>query len=215
MRVKQQSAVPPLLGINVVVFIIQMIFPAFTEAFVLRQGDLFTAPWTLLTSMFMHGSFPHILFNMFVLMMFGPIIEQRIGMKRFLGIYLVSGIAAGVAASFFYTAALGASGAIMGILGVTIILIPDLQVLFFFFIPMSLRTAGIIIAAIDIFGIFVPTGVANIAHLGGLATGLAYGYYLLKAKRRFNKVVIEKPRRKKTIEMDDEDIDRYVRNGRL
>ncbi|MCF7871515.1 rhomboid family intramembrane serine protease [Candidatus Woesearchaeota archaeon] len=210
--------------VNVILALLQVFVSGFTEAFLLDSSLVWSEPWRLLTSMFLHGGFGHILFNMYALFIFGSLIEQRIGTKRFVFIYFLSGILAAVLSTFFYERALGASGAIMGILGVTIILMPDLRVLFFFMIPMSLRTAGIIFALVDIFGIFYSSGVANIAHLVGLACGLVYGFYLLKRKKSFQKrfykgpkITVESPRdnSSKDIFMSNKDIDDYLRYGKL
>jgi len=70
---------------------------------------------------------------MYALLIFGPLIESKIGSKRFIMIYFISGLLAGIGSTFFYAKALGASGAIMGILGVTIVMMPNLRVLLFFF----------------------------------------------------------------------------------
>ena len=181
----------------------------------LVSSDIFTRPWILLTSMFMHANPNHLFFNMFALFMFGPVLEQRIGMKRFLYIYFLSGLLAGIffALTPFGDAGLGASGAIMGMLGVTIILLPDLQVLFFFIIPMSLRTAGIIFAAIDLLGLFGigMGGVANSAHLAGLVTGLGYGMYLKKRQKK----VIKRFKKKRSMEISKEDMADFLKHGRL
>ena len=85
---------------------------------------------------------------------------------------------AGIGASFFYPAALGASGAIMGIAGMAIVLYPTKKILFYLVIPMPLWMLGLLYIAMDTFGIFFPSGTANIAHLIGLAIGLGYGFYL-------------------------------------
>jgi len=208
MKFEIKAAVMPLVILNVIFFILQIVLgDVFTNSLILMKGDLFFRPWTLLTSMFLHGSITHLLFNMYVLLMFGSLLEQRMGSKRFLFIYLLSGLIAALVSSFVYRAALGASGAIMGMLGVLIILMPDLKVLFFFVIPMSLRTAAIIFALIDLFGI-IP-GVAHIAHLTGLSCGLLYGLYLKKQKRKFHKKFSSK------LHMGTEDIDEYLRNGRI
>mgnify|MGYP000508472869 CR=1 FL=1 len=221
MRVRLRNAVIPLLSANILMFILQAILGSrFTESLMLVSSDVTFRPWILFTSMFLHGSFSHLFFNMYVLFIFGSLIEQRIGTKRFLILYFISGIIASFSATFFYRAALGASGALMGVIGVVIMLMPDLKVLLFFFIPMSMRTAGIIIAILDLFGIF--PGVAHIAHLAGLACGLAYGYYLLKKRRQFTRHFVVQPRRasgpydyESTITLDEKDIEEYLRNGRL
>ena len=153
---------------------------------------------------------------MYVLFMFGPLIEQKIGPKKFLFIYLAAGIIASFLSSLLYPIilntplrALGASGAIMGILGVVIILMPDLKVLFFFMIPMTLRTAAVIIAFIEVFGIFAVPGIANMAHLIGMACGLLYGLRLKKQKTQFNKKFYSKTH------LDTEDIEDYFKSGRI
>ncbi|MFP4567429.1 MAG: rhomboid family intramembrane serine protease [Candidatus Woesearchaeota archaeon] len=159
-----------ILGLNVVVYLFQFLLgDSFTRLFYIVPGDVLSRPWTLITSMFLHGGPAHLIFNMYALLIFGGLIEQRIGSKRFVLSYLVAGIFAGGLYSIFsQSPALGASGAIMSVLGLAIMLLPDLQVLFFFVVPMSLRTAGIIFALIDVFGLFNPSsGIAHIAHLGG------------------------------------------------
>ena len=165
--------------VNTFIFVLQAVIPGFTKMFVLSSNMVLQKPWTLLTTMFLHGNFSHLLFNMYALILFGPLVERKIGSKRFLFAYFLSGIVASFAA-LYYPSALGASGAIMGIIGLVIMLFPDLKVLFFFIVPMSMRTAGIIFALIDVFGFFAgSSGVAHLAHLAGLSVGLIYGYYLI------------------------------------
>lgn len=210
MRLGTKNVVAALVIINVIVFILQAVLGrAFTESFMLVSGEVFTRPWIMLTSMFLHGGFGHLVFNMYVLLMFGSLLEQKIGAKRFLYIYFISGIIASFLSSFFYNSALGASGAIMGILGVVMILMPDLRILFFFVIPMKFWVAAIIIALIDVFGVFMPSGVGNIAHLTGMACGLIYGLNLKKQRKRFRKKFSSKTY------LDSDDLEEYYRTGRI
>ncbi len=207
MAKRRMSATLVLVALNIIIFIFQVATKnSFTETFVVHKGDLFTAPWTLVTSMFLHANILHIFINMWVLFMFGMVVEQRIGTKRFVFIYMVSGILASIASSLIYPAALGASGAIMGILGVAIILMPDLRVILVI-IPMSLRTAGIILALSDIFGIL--PGVAHAAHLAGLASGLLYGLLLKDKRKKFDRKFHSKTY------MDHDDIEEFIRSGRI
>ena len=184
----KKNAVSVLLLINVILFIIQISFRGFTESFMLVSADIWVRPWIIITSMFLHGGVAHLFFNMYALYLFGTLVERSIGTKKFLLVYFTAGILAAMLPQ--YSAALGASGAIMGIIGLVIMLFPDMKILFFFAIPMSMRTAGIIFAAIEVFGLLVPvhTGIAHYAHLVGLAVGLIFGYYIMKKKggvRRF------------------------------
>lgn len=93
------SNLPPvvknLLIINVVCFIGSAIFPQASRLFGVYYPDSpFFQIWQVITYMFMHGGFGHIFFNMFSLVMFGPIIEQVLGSKRFINFYLICGIGA-------------------------------------------------------------------------------------------------------------------------
>lgn len=208
---KLRSYVMPLIIVNIVFFILQGMIDGFTNNLLLVSDDIFLRPWILITSLFLHGSSFHLLFNMYGLFIFGPLVESRLGSKKFLYSYFISGIIASLAFSFtnLGSSALGASGAVMGIIGIVIILFPNLQVLLFFFIPMSMRTAGIIFAGIDILGAFSnSTGIAHIAHLGGLATGLYIGY----KNRKFS---FNRPREKQyhglNLQASQEEIDTYFR----
>ncbi|MCH7973778.1 MAG: rhomboid family intramembrane serine protease [Bacteroidetes bacterium] len=205
-----KTAVMPLIGINLLFFILQVVLgDGFTQVFVLIGKDVFTRPWILLTSMFLHGGFNHIFFNMYALFLFGPMLEHRIGAKRFLIVYLGSGLIAGFLASFVYPAALGASGAIMGMIGALIIVMPHLRLLFFFFIPMPLWIAGIVWAFLDAIGVFYPSGVGNVAHLVGMGAGLLYGLHLKQKKQQYDVTF------KSKTHMDVEDLEEYFKTGRI
>ncbi|MFT4308441.1 MAG: rhomboid family intramembrane serine protease [Candidatus Woesearchaeota archaeon] len=178
-----RSVVLPIIGINVIAFFLQMITGGvLTDLFLLDQARVWFEPWRLLTAMFLHGSLNHLFFNMFGLFIFGPILEERIGAKRFLYLYLGAGLFASLAAALLYPLSLGASGAIFGMLGALIMLLPRLQILFFFIIPMPLWVAGIVWVILDTIGLFFPTGIASAAHLAGMAVGLAVGYYIKKTE---------------------------------
>lgn len=226
-----------LLLINVFVYILQLTIPSLFTNLSLKAGLVFSRPWTIFTSMFMHSttSLSHILFNMYALLIFGSLIEQRIGRKNFLYSYLASGVAAAIAFEIYHRAigtlnvsAVGASGAIMGILGLTIMLLPKMRVAFFFIIPMSMRTAGIIFALIDLVGLINPnSGISHIAHLGGLLVGLIIGQYFVKKQKEFQQNfkihIVSKPKEKasnprdynKTIELTKDDVDSYFKYGKL
>jgi len=134
-------------------------------------------PYQLVTHMFAHGGFFHILFNMYALWLFGAALEKMWGPKRFLIFYFVCGLAAGVAEMFLVPIgfAIGASGAIMGLLAAFAYTFPNIQ----FYIlpipfPIKAKYLAIIYAAFDLFGQFSGFGgdVAHFAHLGGLVMGL-------------------------------------------
>ncbi len=138
----------------------------------------FFEPYQLVTHMFAHANFFHILFNMYALWMFGSVLERVWGPKRFLIFYLVCGLAAGVAQMFTMSAmgsAVGASGAIMGLLAGFAYLFPETK---FYILPLPFPIKAkfmvAIYAAIDLFGGFSNMegdNIAHFAHLGGLVMG--------------------------------------------
>jgi hypothetical protein len=160
----------------VAVFVLQLSYEGFTDAFVLLSSDVFSRPWILLTSVFLHGGLEHLVYNMFALVMFGLILEKLIGSRRFLIVFFLSGLFSGSVSSLFYRASLGASGAIFGIIGVLAVLRPKM-VVWVYSVPMPMFLAAGIWAAIDLFGLFYPSQVASAAHLAGLVLGLMLGLY--------------------------------------
>ncbi|HUL62568.1 MAG TPA: rhomboid family intramembrane serine protease [Methanocella sp.] len=167
----------------ILVYVLQNVLPAgFTNQMLLSQSTILARPWTLVTYMFLHASVLHIFFNMLMLFFFGPLLERQIGSARFLGLYLGSGIVAGLAQVLFFGGnVIGASAAIFGVMGALAMLMPDL-VIFLYFIPMKIIYAVILFAVLDI--VLIPSAdqVAHVAHLAGLAVGLAYGYAVRKSK---------------------------------
>lgn len=166
----------------VLVFILQMSLPSwFTNSLELSRSSLLSGPWTLVTYMFLHASILHIFFNMLMLFFFGPLLERQIGSTRFLGLYLGSGILAGlVQVLLFPGAVIGASAAIFGVMGALTVLMPHLRI-YVYFIPMKILYATLLFAALDILFLGSGDAVAHGAHLVGLAVGLLYGYLLRKS----------------------------------
>ena len=156
----------------------------------------------LITSLFIHAGFLHILSNMWFLWIFGDNIEARIGHLKYLAFYLFCGIAASLAQYIFtsssYLPMMGASGAIAGILGAylhffpknkvdtlipifglpLIIAIPASFMLIYWFITQAFNgVASIFIATASV------GGIAYIAHTGGFLSGLIFGRYFPWPKR--------------------------------
>ena len=161
------------------------IYLAFFPAFA------FYKPWTFITSIFLHADFIHLLFNLFALFFFGIYLERIIGNGSFASLFIVSGIVGNVGYLLTslnpYIPAIGASGAIYGIIGTLAVIAPSLLVYIYGFIPVPMALAAAIWVLIDIAGLFMPTGVAHGAHLGGMVVGLIYGAYL-RARVKWVKV---------------------------
>ena len=169
-----------LIIINAIVFVAQMVFDStfgLTNILALYSynSGLFE-PYQLVTHMFAHGGFLHILFNMYALWLFGTVLERVWGPKKFLIFYLVCGLAAGLTEMFMVTggAAIGASGAIMGLLAAFAYTFPNTQFYILPFpFPIKAKYMAAIYAAIDLFGGFSGStdNIAHFAHLGGLVMG--------------------------------------------
>lgn len=133
-------------------------------------------PYRLFTHMFAHANFLHILFNMYALWLFGTMLERNWGGKKFLIFYLACGLGAAFAQILITPSeiALGASGAIMGLLGAFAYTFPNMQFYIIPFpFPIKAKWLAVIFALIDLFGgISGIGGIAHFAHLGGLVTGL-------------------------------------------
>ena len=142
--------------------------------------------WTWVTSVFSHGGFTHILFNSIALYFFGPVVERRLGTKRFTALFLLSGAVAGLAqisTTVFVggptARVVGASGAIMAIMGLLTVLQPKLPVRLYGIIPVPLWLLTFGFAGFSVVAGFssigFASGVAHLAHLAGMVIGLAYG----------------------------------------
>ena len=143
-------------------------------------GDRFHV-WQLLTYFFLHGGVPHLVFNMFGLVMFGPELERRWGAQRYLSLIVVSTIAAALIQQGFsaYTddiyPTVGASGGIYGLLLAFAMTFPR-RIITLLFPPIPMRApifAGVFAAIELVSGITgTASGVAHFAHLGGMLGAL-------------------------------------------
>lgn len=191
-----------LTGIIIIVYFLQISFPNQAQNFLLVSSKALERPWTVFTYAFLHGSFSHLFFNMFALVMFGLILESIVGYKKFLIIFFLSSIASGIVTTFFYSSVVGASGAIFGIIGVLGVIRPKMSVLVFG-VPLPMIVAVIIWAIFDLLGVFYPgSNVAYFGHLGGLVFGLAVG---LKLRNKYK--LTEK--KEKKFDLTDEEFRRW------
>jgi len=183
-----------LILINIVAFFAFTLLLAFEiipiDFVAIKPSNIFAGKylWAFLTSMFMHGGFFHLFANMLSLFFIGGLVEKILGKKRYFWFYMCAGLFASllfVLSSLIFTSdfnqyAVGASGSIFGLVGLLVLLTPNLPV-YVMFIPISIKmkyaAPGLLIVLwlISIAG-DVPIG--NTAHLGGLLVGLGYGLYL-------------------------------------
>ncbi|APV44943.1 Rhomboid family protein [Dehalogenimonas formicexedens] len=176
-----------LIAVNVVMWVLSLSIRGLADNLALYNPEFIRHPWTIITSMFVHSTsdFTHILFNMIALYFFGSYLIQIVGERMMLAIYFIGGIIGGL--FFFllgptYGAAIGASGAIFALGGALAVLRPQTKV-FVFPIPVPLPLWVAVIGGALILS-FIPN-VAWQAHLGGLLTGMVFGYLLSKGRIRF------------------------------
>lgn len=186
-----------LMGVIAVVYAAQWLSgQALTQAWVLNPSLVGAEPWRLLTSTFLHSpaSFVHVLFNLYALFAFGPLLESFLGKARFLALYLISGLGGSFAVVAIWelwiltggaietatngflspALALGASGAVFGLLGAYLPLRKA--------IGANIRVLLIVLAVNVVLGFVVPN-IAWEAHLGGLAVGAAIAAIYLRTRR--------------------------------
>ena len=143
--------------------------------------------WQLVTYIFLHGGFFHILFNMFALYMFGSELEQLWGTREFTKFFFICGIGAAITSvivsPYSPIPIIGASGAIFGLLLAYGVLFPNRIIYLYMVIPIQAKWFVVIMGAITFFSSMSATGsgVAYIAHLGGMLFGFIY----LKGARFF------------------------------
>ena len=152
--------------------------------FGLSTITFFHQPWTIITNMFVHGGFGHLLGNMISLFFLGRFLLQLVGEQKFLLVYFLGGILGNVLFLLLaphYAIGIGASGAIFALGGTLIMLAPGLKV---FIIPIPIPVPLWVAIIIFLFISLLP-GIAWQAHLGGLLLGLGAGYYFRKKRTYF------------------------------
>jgi membrane associated rhomboid family serine protease len=168
---------------NVTVFAVQEIFKLqglFAYEFGLVPAEFFTGKvWQIVTYMFLHANFWHIFFNMLALWMFGSILEQEWGSREFLKYYFLTGLGGGLSYALFNMHStiptVGASGAIYGLLVAYAVLFPNNIIYVYFVIPLKAKWFAVIFGAIEFLSTFSNgSGIAHLAHLGGMAVGYVY-----------------------------------------
>jgi membrane associated rhomboid family serine protease len=176
----------------------------YSEAFASGETDLAVADFfPFFSMMFLHGGWLHLILNMWTLWLFGPTIEDRLGHGRYLAFYLVCGLAASVAHVFFnptsIVPALGASGAIAGILGCYMRLFPTARVVVLvpvLFIPLFFEVYASVFIGLwflvqvlqSIMAILLPEASGDVAwwaHVGGFIAGFALGPLLVRSEQQY------------------------------
>lgn len=189
--------------INIAVYVMQLVFnPELTIELAFRSiyltAEQFPQIYTLFTSMFLHSTVDplHLIFNMFYFILIAPSFEDRIGAKKFVIIYLLTGVCAAIFHVFLsptfsndpmfsYRGMIGASGAISGILGAYAFSFPRDRVFFpvIFIVRIPILIAGLIYLSIQTLFVFGgESNIAYLAHIGGFLSGILISAVLIRRK---------------------------------
>jgi membrane associated rhomboid family serine protease len=180
---------------TVAAFVLQVVLNSATRGYVtylfalshrgLKAGML----WQPVTYMLLHGNFLHILLNLLVIFMFGRELEKILGVRKFLLLYIGSGIVGGLGWLLMSERGycIGASGGVFGLIGMYAALFPNrpITLLLFFIIPITLRARVLAmgLAAVSFVMMFRDGSVAHSAHLAGGLAGYWFGAQLLRQAR--------------------------------
>lgn len=189
---KLPAVVKTLLIINVVLFFLTVNWDSRLMLALFPFGSELFRPFQLLTHFFMHGSVGHLLFNMFGLYMFGPVLERIWGGKKFLLFYCLAAAAAVVLhllMTYFISGEdlrpmLGASGAIYGVFAGFAMLFPNEKIMLLI-PPIPLKAKYMILGLIGLdltIGLSgFDSGIAHFAHVGGALLGVGFAYVWKRA----------------------------------
>ncbi len=161
--------------------------------------------WPFITNIFLHGGWVHFIGNMWMLYLFGDNVEDRMGHGRFLAFYMLSGLAASITHVAFNmhstVPAIGASGAIAGVMGAYFVMFPTARVITLipiFFLPYFIEIPAFLYLGIwfasqifsGTFSLLTPEtggGIAWWAHIGGFITGILLLPVFRKKKRSYRR----------------------------
>ena len=191
------SPILVLIIVNILLFIATLISPGLIYLLGLQPAGFLLQPWTILTNLFIHGGFWHLLANMVTLYFFGSYLFRLVGVGRFLMVYFGGGILGNIfhiiltllgeilSIRFLgspFILVVGASGAIFALGGALTVMRPKLKV-FIIPIPVPIPLWVAVIGGFIILS-FLPY-IAWQAHLGGLILGLVAGYFFRRRERHF------------------------------
>jgi membrane associated rhomboid family serine protease len=196
----RNSIVMRIIQINVVIFILWNLLAMEHSEFMIKNFLVSWAHvkegrfWTLITSIFSHNMLLHIFINMYVLFNFGPVLETLMGPRSFILFFLLCGIVGSLGHCFSGAfilnepklMALGASGAISGVVLLFALIFPRQKIYLLGILPLPALGGAIIFITLDLLGLISQTKGINIpighgAHLGGACCAIIY--YLVRGKK--------------------------------
>jgi membrane associated rhomboid family serine protease len=192
---RRMSLTVALLIVNAIVFVFEFMVSGYSRSLYIEnhyfalsvEGLKNGFVWQLLTFQFMHAGLWHLVFNCWAIYVFGRAIEETLGWKKFLTLFLCSGVVGGICQvlvallwpGLFGGPVVGASAGVFGLIAAFAVLFPEreLVMLLFFILPirLSAKMLLMVLAVLAVVGILFPMDhVANAAHLGGMLTGVVF-----------------------------------------
>lgn len=184
---RMPTAIRTIIAINAVLFLIQLLVGPNLNGWIIQNFGFepssptaYLEPWRIITYGFLHGDFLHFLFNMLWLWWMGRAVEEEIGPRSFLAIYFCALVAGAVfhmisGAIFGSGIAIGASGAVFGIMVAFAVLYPRMPIMLFLLPPIEARyiVAGLLfgLIAVDVLFRNSESNTAHFAHIGGATIG--------------------------------------------
>ncbi len=176
-----------LLIVNLIAFFLTKAQPSLERLFELHPFLVWTQPWRAVTYMFLHADFGHLFFNMLGLLLFGPRLETQLGHRRFLELYLLSGLGGAIFAIAFAPArVIGASAAVFGVYTGYARFWPRHPIYIWGVLPIQARWLIALLVFLSLYGGLGGggDGIAHFAHLGGFVTGALYLLWIGRPSRR-------------------------------
>lgn len=165
---------------NVAMFMVTMyVMPGLGNELVFHPRFVLARPWTIVTYMFLHGGWSHLIFNMLVLFFFGPRVEERLGSRHFVGLYFTAGIIGALLSIPIGAPIVGASAGMYGVSLAFAYYWPRERIYIWGVLPVEARWLVVAMTVLAITGGFTGgriggTNVAHLAHLGGYVGGFLY-----------------------------------------
>jgi membrane associated rhomboid family serine protease len=186
-----------LLIATVAAFFLQSALPGLANALVFMPPLALVRPWTVVTYMFLHGDFMHLLFNMLALFFFGPRVEQRILSRPFAILYFLSGITGALLSVIFSPGSpiIGASGGVFGVMLAFAWFWPHEKIFIWGVLPVPARILVIVTTVFALWSGFggVGGGIAHFAHLGGYLGAFLYLAWLARKRTAFKREATAAP----------------------
>jgi membrane associated rhomboid family serine protease len=227
---RKLRVLPALVGLNVAVFLLWLTAVHGTDLWAFLATNFLVSThriaagmwWTLVTAAFSHQELWHLALNMIVLWSFGSVLERLVGIRTFISFYLTAAVVSSVSHCFVSSvllgndrlSALGASGAVSGVLIAFALLFPRHKILLFGIIPIPALVGALLFVALDLWGLVAQTKggalpIGHGAHLGGALCGAIF--WLVYLRGRYGDIGRQPSRRPGDVMLTEDEAEEFNR----